>query len=457
MTVSRVRAHRAAIGLAAALGGGWALAADPPPEPRPIAPDTPSFRAPADPPGKAAPPEPLAPEPTGPLALPEALAAALMRNPELAAFSWETRASEARALQAKKLPNPELDYRMYRLGIPRGNVVEKNDKRSRIMLSQDFELGGKRRRRVNLAQAERYLAEWDYEEKRIEVAARVADRFVEVLGAQRRVDAWERFVAFLEENRDRVAGLVERGSLRSLEIHQITRQVGLARIELQEAASELSAARLGLAATWGSVSPRFTEVVGDLEKSVTLPDLDTVMHLARQSPAIARWDAELARGQAALALAKAERVPDMNAGAGVRWQEHVDEKDYLLDFEIALPIFDRRQGAIREARFDMAKARAEREAAEAESSELIAELYYQLVACAAIRSTLGDEVLPAARAIFEAYRVGFTADAGTLDDFIDAQRDLTRAEVQYTEALVEYHQALAELEGAVGRRLPGNE
>jgi cobalt-zinc-cadmium efflux system outer membrane protein len=457
MTASQVPAHRAVLGLAAALGCCWMLAADPPSEPRPIAQDTPAFRAPADPPGKAAPAEPLAPEPAGPLALQDALALALMQNPELAAFSWETRAGEARALQAKKLPNPELDVRVYRLGIPRGNVVEKNDKRSRVVLSQEFELGGKRRRRVRLAQAEGSLAQWDYEEKRIEVAADVADRFVEVLGAQRRVDSWQRLVGFLEESRDRVVGLVERGSMRSLEIHQVTRQVGLARIELQSAASELSAARFRLAATWGSRSPRFTEAVGDLEQSIAIPELDTVMSLAQQSPAMARWDAELARGQAALALAKAERVPDVSAGAGFRWQEHVDEKDYLVDVEFALPIFDRRQGDIREARFDVAKTRAERKAAEAESGEVIAELYYELVASAARRTTLGDEVLPAVRAILEAYRAGSTSDANSLEDLIDAQRDLTRAEAQYTDALVDYHQALAAVEGAIAHSLTESE
>src|SRR5262245_55870264 len=48
-------------------------------------------------------------EPTGTISLRDALAAALLHNPELAAFSSEVRAREARALQAGLLPNPELD------------------------------------------------------------------------------------------------------------------------------------------------------------------------------------------------------------------------------------------------------------------------------------------------------------------------------------------------------------
>jgi hypothetical protein len=71
--------------------------------------------------GAAGPPDepPVVVESDGPLALEDALALALMHNPELEVFSWEARASEARTLQAKKIPNPELDVRLYRLGIPR--------------------------------------------------------------------------------------------------------------------------------------------------------------------------------------------------------------------------------------------------------------------------------------------------------------------------------------------------
>ena len=39
----------------------------------------------------------------------QALALALARNPELAMFSWDVRIGEARMLQARLHPNPEVD------------------------------------------------------------------------------------------------------------------------------------------------------------------------------------------------------------------------------------------------------------------------------------------------------------------------------------------------------------
>jgi len=451
MTGTCSPALRAAIGLAAAMGC-VAHASEPWPDRQPLARDVTAFRAPAKPLPEDVEPEELAPEPAAPLLLKDALALALMRNPELAAFSWEERASEARELQAGMIPNPDLDLRAYRLGIPRQSA-EVDENRYRVILSQEFELGGKRRRRVDLAQSERYLAGWDYEAKRLEVATSVAARFVAVVGGQLRVESSRSYLEFFERMQERVARAVASGAMRSVESHQVTRRVGLARIEFQRAESELAAARFALAATWGNPSPRFTVAAGDLEPFPPIPPVETVLDFAQQGPAIARWDAELERSRAALALAKSGRVPDLTVGAGVRWQEYAPNEDYLLDFEISLPLFDRKQGEIRAARYGIARAQASRNAAEAAGAAEIAEFYYVLAEAAGRATTLRDEVLPAARGMFEAFRVGFDTGAESLGDLLDARRDVARAEDSYMEALMDYHRALATVEGIIGRSL----
>jgi cobalt-zinc-cadmium efflux system outer membrane protein len=364
-------------------------------------------------------------------------------------FSWEERSSEARRLQAGKIPNPEIDVRFYRLGVPRANR-ESNVRRTRVMFSQVFELGGKRRKRVELAESEQALAGWDYEARRVEVATVVAGRFVAVVGAQLQAEALRQFVEYNETMRERVLGLVETGAIRRLEVHSIARQLGLSRIELQRADAELRAARYRLSSTWGGGSPRFAVAVGDLEPLGTIPDVETVIGLARDGPAVARWSAELERARASMALARSSRVPDLELGAGVRWEEDVNGNDYIVDLEIPLPIFDRKQGDVRAARSDMARAEAAREQAETVNREAIAEIYYSLSASEGRARVLATEVLPAARAVFEAHGVGFDRLGDNLDDLLDARRDLARTEVQYVEALVGYHQALATLEGLVG-------
>jgi cobalt-zinc-cadmium efflux system outer membrane protein len=406
-----------------------------------------------------------APEPEGPLSLEAAIEAALLRNPELEGFAWETRAAEARGVQAGKAPNPEIDIRLYDLDSTseddpangNDNDADENDaeedSRKRVILSQAFELGGKQRRREDLARAERDLADVDYRLKRAEITAIVTERFYAVLGAERRVASWGGFVEFVEEMAGRVRRLVETGALRSVEVLRVERRLGEARMELETARSELAAARLLLAVTWGSVSPKFTTAEGDLERVKPVPSFEAVQALARTGPAVARFETDRARAEAAHALARSERVPDLTAGVGVRWDESFGSRDYLVDFRIALPLFDRKQGDIQEAAHGIARADADRRFAQATAAEAIALHYYPLLASDARRATLAKDVLPASRAAFEAFRQGLDRRLEDPDDALDARRDLASAEVDYTDALVEYHRALAALEGALGASL----
>src|SRR4030042_4474126 len=80
-------------------------------------------------------------EPTGSLALDDALALALQVNPALTACAHEVAAEEARAFQSGLWPNPELDFRRDHLAVTEVDG-EKDDPRTRIILSQVLALGG---------------------------------------------------------------------------------------------------------------------------------------------------------------------------------------------------------------------------------------------------------------------------------------------------------------------------
>jgi cobalt-zinc-cadmium efflux system outer membrane protein len=243
--------------------------------------------------------------------------------------------------------------------------------------------------------------------------------------------------------------------MRTLEAHQSRRQVALARIALAEGEAELSAARFRLATSWNSRTPLFTEAVGELEPPANIPSLVELQEISRGSPTVARWESEVARSEAELAVAVAERTPNLNLGAGARWEDDAGGRDWLLDIEIALPIFDTGKAGVREGRQNVALAQAARSAAEAENDALLSEVYYRLQASRARADMLRDEVIPAARSTMEAFKLGFETDASEPGDLFDAGRDMVRAELDYADALVEQSQALATLEGIIGQSLAG--
>ena len=131
------------------------------PEPRPLRQHAPAFKAPQTPPTIPS-PGPQPEEPTGVLTLRQALALALLRNPELASAAWEVRAGEARTLQAGLLPNPEVGVEVENFA-GSGEFRGVDAAETTVALSQVIELGGKRLRRARVAALERDLAAWEYE------------------------------------------------------------------------------------------------------------------------------------------------------------------------------------------------------------------------------------------------------------------------------------------------------
>src|SRR3989304_3671920 len=156
------------------------------PEPRPLGRDLATYEAPHDPAKGVSSSSPLD-EPADALTLRQALALALQGNPDLAAFSWEVRAAEARVVQARLRPNPELGVSLEEFAGsgPRAGVKAAE---FALQLSQVIELGGKRMKRAQAAQFERDLSAWDYEAKRLDVLTQTAQAYVELLTAQKRLE-----------------------------------------------------------------------------------------------------------------------------------------------------------------------------------------------------------------------------------------------------------------------------
>jgi cobalt-zinc-cadmium efflux system outer membrane protein len=393
--------------------------------------------------------------PAGVLRLPQAQALALMQNPDLAAFAWEVRAGEARTLQAGLPPNPEM-------GVEVENVAGSGDFQGvdgaevTVGLSQVIELAGKRRKRTHVAALERDLAAWDYETARLDVLTQVAQAFADVLRVQERLAVDADLVRLAEQIYRIVAERVKAGKVSPLEATRARVALATSRIARQRVQRELTAAKERLAATWGGTRATFERVTGDLETLNPIPSAAVVAQRIVQNPDIARWATAMARRQAAVTLAEANRTPDPTLGAGVRYFNNVDEADahaLLLAVSVPLPVFDRNQGNILEARYQLARTEVERRAAAVRVQTALAETHAALSEAFSEASTLRDEVLPGAQQAFDAAREGYRQGKFQFLEVLDAQRTLFEARGQYVEALSIYHKAVAALERLIGEPL----
>lgn len=391
-------------------------------------------------------------ETSGPITLAQALRLALSRNPELEAFALEARASEARALQAGLLPNPELEFEVEEFG-GRGELSGFGGAATTIRLSQLVLLGGKRDKAVRAARSERELAGWGYEAKRLDTLAETTLSFIGVLEAQSRLELAGECLELSREVYSAVSAKVEAGKVSPIEETKAGIALSNSEIELERARRNLEAARRGLAASWGSTVPVFARAEGDLADIEEPPPLDDLLGRAEENPDLARWRTELELGRAALDSAGALAVPDLAVFAGVQSFNETDDSAYIAGISAPLPIFDRNQGGIMEARHNLTKSERERAADRVRVETALAQEYQGLAASYREAVKLRDEALPDSRLVFASVGEGYRLGKFDYLDVLDAQRTLFETESRYIAALAEYQRARTMIERLTGMEL----
>jgi cobalt-zinc-cadmium efflux system outer membrane protein len=424
--------------------GGWV-------EPRPLGERYVSYR----PPGPDAKGDfPRFSEPSGELTLSDALAAALMGSPELRAYAWEMRSADARVLQAGLLPNPEVEIEAEEFG-GEGERAGFDGAETAVHISQLIELGGKRGKRRMVTSLERSLAGWDYEAKRLDVLTEAAKSFLGVLEAQERLRLAEEVAELSQKVSAAVEARVTAGKVSPLEKAKASVELASGQIELEKARRELQTSRRQLAAHWGSTTPKFGAIRGAFGRAVAVPELPALLALAADNPDLARWGDEIRLRQAALDLEKANRMPDVELSAGASHYRETEDHAFSAGIAIPLPLFDRNQGGVREARSNLHKALDERRAQEIAIVTEATAAHAELVSLTAELEVLDKNLLPAASQAFAAAREGYAQGKFSYLEVLDAQRTLVEARSRRLAAVAGYHRAVADMERLIGRPLPG--
>lgn len=448
--------------------------------------------------------EVLLEEPTGELALADALALALLKHPDLAAHGWDIRVAEARALQARVRPNPELSLEVEEVGLGGGGAASDSARefsvapgaglglgvgRSRtaeeggalgtaevtVALARLVELGGKRAARMAVAAREREVAGWDYEVARAEVLAATAQRFYAVLAAQERVRLTERLLTLAQEAHGTIRLLVEAGKVSLIEQSRSLAELTQVELERDRAAGALEATRVLLAGQWGSATPVFAQAAGTLPGVYTLPPLEALRDRVMASPQMARWVSELAMRDAVVALERAHAKPDLTLSVGFRtagvpgtresgWSASTEDglalsrggtdgervNSLLFGVSVPLPLSNRNRGRIAETEHLSAKAGEQRRAAEAAFVNALAVQRSAAETLAREVAKLEGVLLPTAREAFEAVQEGYRQGKFGLIDVLQAERTLFDAERQLADARAEFQQTVVEIERITG-------
>ncbi|ALD90585.1 cobalt-zinc-cadmium resistance protein CzcC [Cupriavidus gilardii CR3] len=382
-------------------------------------------------------------EAAGPLTLEAALSLAAGSNFNLSAAAKELDSTEGGIMQARVIPNPELQ-----------TLVEDTRKSTRTSTAQmniPIELGGKRSARINAAERTRELAQATLAGVRGDIRAQVIESFFSVLIAQERVKLATGSADIAARGAQAASRRVAAGKISPVDETKARVEQANAELELAEATASLQSARQALTALWGNASPQFTEAQGNLDALPSRPAPELLLKELENSPLVAASRAELDRRQALVGVERSRQYPDLTVSLGAKRDTEANRNMAVIGVAIPLPIFDRNQGNLYSAIRQADKAQDEYLANRISLTRNLLMASNQLSVSRASAQTLKQTVLPGAEQAFNAATIGFEAGKFNYLDVLDAQRTLFQARIRYLGVLGQTYQAATTIDRILGR------
>lgn len=389
------------------------------------------------------------------------------RRADIMAARQRLAIAEGRLRQAGLRPNPTFDTEY---GSPRflGGEPEFDFSAG---LTQVFELGGKRRRRVAVAELEasQTRAEILALERQLVIGIRTA--YTSALSAARQLDVLEKLIAGNEEIVRITEAKLKEGDAAPLDVNLVKVENDRMKVQAIQARSELDTQLLGIRTLIGTDLTESLRLAPQADRpprfDTGLSELTVLALRERPDLRAARLGEEL--GTARINLARSNAVP--NVAAAVRFSRSkgiidlpgpVNGSSFASDLDneltvgvsIDIPIFNRNQGEIAAATSEKLQATRTREFLESTVKRDVAVAYRKYRAAAESLVVYSTQILPRAEENLRSVRAAYGLGEFSIFEVVNEQRRLAENVTNYNQVLRDYYNALTELETAIGTTLP---
>lgn len=377
------------------------------------------------------------------LTLEAAIERALAVNPTLVAARMTWPIHVAGLGVAGERPNPELSAE-----------IEKETPKQSFAVALPLELGGKRGKRLAVAEATLRAADAEIASITAGVRNDVRRAYFDMLVAERRLVVLRELRDLSARARDTARTRFESGDVPRLEALQADLSFNTAMTEATSAEGAVRSATAKLDALLG-FPPDVRQLLStaiDAGSPIISSEMLQLAH--RHNTGLAALDRRIAEQRARLDLSRVLRVPDVVAGAALT---HDAEPEFTYGWRAALsvtvPLFTTHSAGVAVEQATLAQLVAERQAAltriDADVSAAAASAEAERLAYARYR----DSILPQAQQVEQlaqdSYQLGQTGLVALLQA-LQASRDIR---LRALDAVSRYQSAVADLERAVGAPL----
>jgi len=387
----------------------------------------------------------------------------LQNNGDLKSFREEKGIRDAGKVRAGFLPNPTLDFEAVT-----GAMTGSSDENSlTIGISQEFSLTGKRDKRLTIAERELETYRWQLADRERVFREEVKAAFYDAVLAMKRTDLADRAILLNRQLLDVARERLAAGDIPELEMNLVKVEMARSEGSRIDAAKALAQSQSRLWAFMGLPIGESPSLAGNLDSEATMTKpLVDLKQLARiQRPDVKALEAEKGRGDADIILAEAEAVPNLTAGLFYSHEKRTDAtgtgeeevSDNLLGIRLSLPIpvFDKNQAGIQEARSRRSSTESRLLAASRNVEREVETAYASYHSSEKVLTLYKTNIIPQLEENLqltqEAYRLG---EVGILA-VIQEQKKFFEVSDGYLTALHDNQTALVKLESAVASELSG--
>ena len=197
---------------------------------------------------------------------------------------------------------------------------------------------------------------------------------------------------------------------------------------------------------------------GNLEEIPRL-DVDQALEaIYRDSPELRAAEVAVRRSEFSVRRAQVEKIPDIFVRGGLRNNREYGEigpfgptqrrgLEGIFDVSVQIPIFNRNQGGVKEAKADAEHARLEVERTKLSLKARLAAEYKEFRDSSMAVERYRTRILPKARQAYDLYLANFRQMAGAYPQALIAQRNLFQLQDSYVAALVNTWQRAIEIQG----------
>ena len=388
-----------------------------------------------------------------PITLSDAVSIFLQQNFQLIAARYDIDTAEAEKLTARLRPNPAMSVGFE--GVPlsfSGNLL--TEQQYTYSISQTFELGGKRGKRISVANANADVARAEFQTVLWQLTNDLKRKFYAVVLAKSLLDLANQNETTFDEVVKHTSELVQAGEVSGLDLTRLEVEKLKFDTDLADAQRDYEVALRDLRVTLGG-DYRTMEIdaVGSLDPQsydFTFPDLRDKALAARPDLKAAKL-AEDAADQS-IRLQDAQRVPDLDLTGGII-QVPGGGSNYTYGVGITLPVHDRNQG-------ERAKARIEKEKAQNQqrlvTNQILGDVDKALVAFELQKRRVDlyrTGVLTKVNNIQDLTEYSLKAGESSVLDLLDAIRTRRETLAGFYQTLFDYESALLDLELATATPL----